>query len=127
MNYEVLVPPKEAHGWLNDNLIGNITKENLEQERFKEINGQDMMSSALIIYHSESLLEMQFMCCITFAFILTPNRVMDSSINYEAQDKSMLVLYSLIGEHIFSYFSGIFRTWEIKHYGKVDVNGVARA
>lgn len=33
----------------------------------------------------------------------------------------------MIFEHIFAYISSIFRTWEIKHYGKVDINGVARA
>lgn len=86
------------------------------------------MSSALIIYHSESLLEMQFLCVCMFAFVFKPvSSVVQTEqiINFER--RSDQVLYVLLGEHVFAYFSGIFRVWEIKNYGKVDINGVARA
>lgn len=127
MGVKEVVPPKEAHSWIFDNIVGTITKEKLEKERFKEVNSQDMMSSALIIYHMESLLEMQFLCLITFAFVLKPEVVEGDTINYALQEKSDQVLFVLISEHLFSYISGYFRTWEIKKYGKVDINGVARA
>jgi hypothetical protein len=84
-----------------------------------------MMQSAIIIYHAESLLEMQFMCLIVFAFVFKPFRHKDELI--EVHQKSNHVLWVLIAEHIFAYVSGLFRTWEIKHFGEIDINGVARA
>jgi hypothetical protein len=63
------------------------------------------------------------MCLITFAFIFQPMLTP----KLPAHTKSDTVMYVLIVEHIFAYFSGIFRNWEIKHFGKIDVNGVARA
>lgn len=108
--------------------MGSITKEKLEKERFKEVNSQDLMQSAVIIYHSESLLEMQLMCLLTFMFYFPPiNYGPNYYVNEESARKSNYIMYVMIGEHIFAYFSGIFRDWEIKHYGKLDINGVARA
>ena len=69
------------------------------------------MQSAIIIYHSESLLEMQFLCLIIFAFVLEPLEG-DSKVT-PAHEKSHIILYVLIAEHIFAYFTSIFRNWEI--------------
>jgi hypothetical protein len=85
------------------------------------------MQSAIIIYHSESILEMQFMCLICFTFVFEQKMPPEYHMNKEAHAKSNLILFSLVVEHIFAYFSGLFRVWEIKHYGKLDINGVARA
>lgn len=124
MGEKELVPHHESHNWVFENIVGCITKEMLESERYKEVNSQDLMSNALITYHTESLMEMQFLSLITFAFIY---RIDESSVNYTVYSRSDQVLYVLIGEHIFSYLAGIFRVWEISQHGKVDLNGVARA
>jgi len=36
-------------------------------------------------------------------------------------------MFFLFLEHIISYFSNIYREYEIEHYGQPDVNGVYRA
>ena len=38
-----LIPPHEAGDWLRDNMMGEITKEKLEEQRFKELSTLDMM------------------------------------------------------------------------------------
>lgn len=87
-----------------------------------------MMSNSSIIYHSESVLEMQFLCLITFQFLIKfPFQEITDNPHAEDIFDSKLIMYALIGEHVFAYISGIFRTWEIKKYGKVDLNGIFRA
>jgi len=76
-----------------------------------------MMSSTSIIYHSESILEMQILCIGLVYLTSTHNTTSTYSV----------ILAILFIEHLFSYFVRYFRSWEIKHYGKVDVNGVTRA
>jgi hypothetical protein len=85
------------------------------------VNALDIMQNTSIIYHIESILEMQFMCLLTIYLMkpsiegVTPNQTSNG------------IIFALILEHIFAYCSGVFRTWEIANYGKLDVNGVYRA
>jgi len=37
------------------------------------------------------------------------------------------VLRCLLCEHIFSYFCSIYRAYDIKAYGLIDINGIKRA
>ena len=64
---------------------------------------------------------MQFMCLLTI-YLLKP-----SVEGITPNSTSNAIIFALILEHIFAYCSGIFRKWEIEHYGKLDVNGVYRA
>lgn len=75
------------------------------------------MQNTSLIYHSESVLEMQFLCLITIYYWG----------QHENTGGSGIILLALIIEHIFAYISGVFRKWEILNYGKLDVNGVLRA
>ena len=54
----------DATGWIKRCLVGNIKKGDLDDERMNETNSLDMMQNSSIIYHTESILEMQFMCLI---------------------------------------------------------------
>jgi hypothetical protein len=61
-NQEV-IPTEKAEKWIFDNTLGRITKQKLDLCRQKEVNRIDLMMSTLIIYHVESLIEMQIMAC----------------------------------------------------------------
>ena len=84
------------------------------------------MQNTSIIYHMESLLEMQFMCLVTFAFVLKPEVNLDH-FDEDIHRKSDHVMIVMVFEHIFAYCSHLFRVWEIENYGMVDINGVSRA
>lgn len=88
-----------------------------------------MMMNTSIIYHIESILEMQFLCLIGFAlygyqdFEGKPN----AENHIRAQEGSASIITALICEHIFAYISMYFRKWEIQRYGVMDINGIYRA
>lgn len=42
-------------------------------------------------------------------------------------DNNVAISFVLMGEHVFAYCTGIYRNWEIEHYGKLDINGILRA
>ena len=50
------VPVDEATEWITKYLIGNITKDELDEQRKKEVSELDMMQNQSIIYHPESIL-----------------------------------------------------------------------
>ena len=74
-------------------MVGNITKEMLDNERTNETNTLDMMQNSSIIYHTESLLEMQILCLVV-CFVL--NRKWKDNLGYgvssEAEDHGMTFL-----------------------------------
>ena len=51
------VPKEEATEWILNNIVGKISKTDLDLERVKEINTLDMMSNSSFTYHTESLIE----------------------------------------------------------------------
>lgn len=57
--------------WVKKNIVGNIRKHELDDERMKETNALDMMQNSSIIYHTESILEMQI--CTLFAMMWLTN------------------------------------------------------
>jgi hypothetical protein len=69
LDKSVDVPLSEATGWVKRCLVGNIIKSDLDEERKKETNSLDLMQNSSIIYHTESILEMQIACLI-LCFIL---------------------------------------------------------
>jgi hypothetical protein len=64
------VEGEDSKQWIKENIVGNITKFELDNERMKETNALDMMQNSSIIYHTESILEMQ-MCCLISMILLT--------------------------------------------------------
>jgi len=119
--------PKQATGWMNRSLKGNITRAELDDARIKEINGMDMMQNSTISYHPESIMEIQLMGLICFSYLLPLPGT--ASIIEDAEKKvpiSWGIVYALIAQHTLSYFISFFRKWEIKYHGKTDLNGIIR-
>ena len=63
------VTKDEALSWLKTRIVGSITKFKLDRQRNDEINDSDILMNTSIVYHTESLLEMQICCVLIFAFI----------------------------------------------------------
>lgn len=122
LNEKNFVEPSESKEWIKNSIVGNITKEMLDNQRIKEQNGNDLMQNTSVIYHIESVLEMQMigLACATF---FAQHIHLQSDGN--AQHTST-ILYSLAVEHIFAYACDYFRKWEIKYYGQLDMHGVYR-
>jgi len=93
----------------------------------RETNALDMMQNSSIIYHTESILEMQ-MCCLIGMIILT-DFWSDKKGYGENPNKStsMILMYVLIGEHIFSYMVGIFREYDLRDNGTKNKRGIQSA
>jgi hypothetical protein len=66
---DVEVP--DSAPWIKRCLVGNIAKADLDDERKKETNSLDLMQNSSIIYHTESILEMQIACLILFYILNT--------------------------------------------------------
>lgn len=43
------------------------------------------------------------------------------------KDKSMLLMWVCLGEHVMSYCFGIFRNWELEKYGVANKYGIESA
>jgi hypothetical protein len=63
------IMPFEAKTWIKKCIVGNISKTELDNERMKETNALDMMQNSSIIYHTESILEMQIAVLISMIVI----------------------------------------------------------
>jgi hypothetical protein len=86
-----------------------------------------MMQNSSIIYHTESILEMQI--CLLIAMIILTNYWSDKKgyAKNPGMSTSMLLMYVLIGEHFFSYMFGIFREYDLKHNGQKNKHGIESA
>jgi vacuolar-type H+-ATPase subunit C/Vma6 len=56
---------KEVVNWFFNVPYGQITREKLERQRQREANNSDMMMNTSILYHPESLSEMQLIGLLT--------------------------------------------------------------
>lgn len=63
------VPQEESIAWIKRCVVGNISKKELDNERMKETNSLDMMQNSSIVYHTESILEMQIACLISVYYL----------------------------------------------------------
>lgn len=135
------VTQDEADEWLVRCVVGNIFKDDLDNERTNEINSLDLMQNASVITHTESVMEMQIMCLL-FLYALNqfwedqkygqykePNPKSHSKlfgdISHEQTSKILIWIY--LGEHIMSYIFGAYRKFEIQHLGEPDDRGIERA
>lgn len=60
------ISKEKAPNWIKRNIVGRITKKDLDTERIRETNVLDMMQNTSILSHPESIVEMQIICCIFF-------------------------------------------------------------
>lgn len=122
------VKPNDAINWVKKCIVGNIRKHELDNERMRETNSLDMMQNSSIIYHTESILEMQMCTLISMIFLtdVWSERHKGHAENPN-KDTAMMLMYVLVGEHIFSYCSGIFRKHDLKHNGMKNKQGIESA
>lgn len=103
------------------------------------------MQNTSIVYHTESILEAQIISLI-MCYLLTQSWSYDQSdvmsygvksnevspnaiMNFGLSQRSFteVVFLVLFLEHIFSYTSGIFKTWELKTRGEPNEKGIESA
>ena len=65
---KVKIEEKYAAQWLQECIVGQIQKLELDTERMVETNSLDLMHNTSIIYHPESILEMQFATLLMCSF-----------------------------------------------------------
>jgi hypothetical protein len=56
----------KAPMWIKNNIVGRISKKDLDTERIRETNVLDMMQNTSILSHPESIIEMQIACLMFF-------------------------------------------------------------
>ena len=76
-----------------------------------------MMQNTSIIYHSESIVELQIVGII----------IMHLAKEYTSHYTNYRIVIVMLCAHIFSYVTQLYRDWEQETYGKLDINGVLRA
>lgn len=64
INNKRSVKPEDAQHWIKTCFVGCISKSDLDDERARETNQLDLIQNASILYHTESILEMQMGCLI---------------------------------------------------------------
>jgi len=64
------VDPEQSINWVRKCVVGRITKNELDDERVIETNSLDIMQNSSIIYHMESVIEMQMLTLI-FCYYFT--------------------------------------------------------
>ena len=109
---------EDAPRWLKNCVVGRVSKKDLDDERMKETNSLDLMQNSSIIYHTESILEMQTMCLAVLIFLhhywATPDkRDYPEPTNEGILVSPMVLMYVFLGEHIMVYIFGIFRTYDL--------------
>jgi hypothetical protein len=112
------VQKEYAETWLYNNLVCNPDKRALDDMRSQEVDTQDLMQNTSILYHSESIIEMQILCTIT---VLAYANALGQKL-----EGSSAIFTAFFLEHTFSYAFTVFRDWEIERHGKLDLNGVLR-
>ena len=104
----------------------------LYSQRNNEINGSDMMQHQSVIYHTNSILECQLLSLGTVLLLEhsipeRPENIKNLRDGLRGTNPTELIIWFLLGEHIFAYIAGIYRNYEISRYGQPDVNGIKRA
>lgn len=129
---EGFVDEEDAADWVTRNIVGQITKDDLDKQRCSELNAFDMTQNTSIIYHYESIIEMQLLCCAILYFL--QNKSNDQEHNHNILDSfktakysTNFIMYMLFVEHLISYGCAYYRYRDIAKNGKMDLNGVIRA
>lgn len=91
-----------------------------------------MMQNTAILYHPESIAEMQLIIiCLITRFCLyseIPDHYTQHVDSINTSVEAIKIIFTcLTARHGFSFFVELFRRYEIERYGKVDVYGVPGA
>jgi len=105
--------------------------------KVNETNSMDMFQNSSIIYHTESILEMQILCLLSIIYI---NKFWNEYRHYgklsnepgslfglTIAEISYKFMWILLGEHIMAYCFDIYRKYELKHHGKANRFGIEQA
>jgi hypothetical protein len=98
-----LVPPEESQKWIKNNVVGNYTQKDLDVLRLREVATLDMLASSGIIYHCESITEMQLLGLMTYAYFEFARNEFDPKTTEGVYTEILLGL--LLFEHIFVILS----------------------
>ena len=112
----------DSQKWLQEVVVGNIQKLELDTERMVETNSLDLMQNTNVIYHPESVIEFQVLCLLMCKFF---HGQWAKQFLYNTENN--LLMNKFLAEHIMSYFIDIFRHYEIKKHGEQDERGVQKA
>lgn len=136
------ITKEKAQDWIRDCFVGNISKADLDDERARETNQLDLIQNASILYHTESILEMQMACLVLCFFLDRQWSAVQKYGSYVEPDPigaalkignldpyqiGRLFMYIFAGEHIMSYSFGMYRDYELKERGKSNEHGVESA
>lgn len=110
---KAFVEERHAIQWIEETIVGPITKEVLEEERFKELDALDMMQNTGIIYNPQAIIETQILTTIgVYVFQVQQTGF---SLNYpdgtsmDPDKKLHTIILALMVEHVSSYFIQYFR------------------
>jgi hypothetical protein len=97
----------------------------------------DMFQNSSIIYHTESILEMQILCLISIIFINNMwndfrkygklSKVDGALFGLAIDEMSYKFMYILLAEHLMAYLFDIYRKYELKKHGKANKFGIEQA
>lgn len=96
-----IIDKSKSLTFLKNCVVGKITKEDLDDERVREINKMDMMSNSSIIWHQESINELQIICLSLFTFFyksLNIGDFTDATVQFN-QEKPLGLVYCLLVYH----------------------------
>lgn len=132
-----VVEPKDATGWLEKNVYGHITPDQLNDDRIEELNSMDYMQNSSIFYNPESILEMQIFSCSLILnihhLLIAQKKYVPANSDLDQSSKSAndmpnlnyVIIFLVL--HIFSYLIHYFRVYDIGKNGIADMNGVYSA
>ena len=123
------VKPEKSIEWVRKCIVGRITKAELDDERVLETNSLDIMQNSSIIYHMESVVEMQLLVLITCMYFsdiwaekhsygtITPDSGIFKGNTLQASKTMMIILAC---EHVIAYFFNLYRNYDIGKAGIID-------
>lgn len=93
----------------------------MDHMRLKEITALDLMSTTNILHHCELIYCIQIATLAIFYDFQETDGFVDSGNTHR------LLFILLLAEHVYGFFTQIYRKYEIKVRGEFDINGVKRA
>lgn len=126
----------KATAWIKQNVVGRITKANLDKEKLSEMTELDMMQNQSIIYHTESIIEMQI-GLLLFCYAL--NQLWEEPFKYGVlregaenaspfgmsfYDFSNILCFLMLAEHFMSYLFTYIKNNDIYRRGVSNEIGI---
>lgn len=119
-----LIPPIEASMWFKKNVFGKVKRRDLDDARFLEIGSTDMIYNIPMVYHNESISEMQLMCLA--ASYIMEKKLGPSDWN-SIENFGLVLFWLLVAENSYNWVTEMYRHWEIDYRGRPNIHGIKRA